>query len=455
MPRLPAIGPRGFAGLAFLLGVALRFAGLEHANADADQFLIPWYVHARDHGIASLGQAFTNYTPFFTYLLLVATWFDGLAPPMALIKAISFPFELGCAVLAGRLLTVVDPRPIRSALAFAAVWLAPSVLYNGALWGQADSLWTFFILAALLAFCRDRPVLGMLAFAVAVSVKAQAVFLGPLVFGLALRGVIPWRWFAAIPAVYLALAVPTLLAGRSLADISSIYLGQARAFHLLSVSAANLYMFVPESWYWPGLAVGILLAAAAGLALAVLIARPPRLPPERLLFAAAVSLILMPFVLPKMHERYFYAFEVLIIVLACARPSLARFALLAQVTSIMAYLPYDGRGDQFVPMVAVTNLVLLLVLAKGLRDALGSRPDPQGGVLIDGQALTSLVAAVWASFLIQLGLLACFSRWIEVANVFPHERTDPRGMAVVLGLLVLMLLVRSRHRPPAASAAPA
>jgi len=52
------------------VGLALRYLFREHATSDAVDYLIPWYAFARDHGVAGLSQAFTNYTPFYSYLLL-------------------------------------------------------------------------------------------------------------------------------------------------------------------------------------------------------------------------------------------------------------------------------------------------------------------------------------------------------------------------------------------------
>src|SRR5262249_40427433 len=62
-------------GCAFV-GLALRYLVREHATGDAVRYLIPWYAFARDHGVGGLGEAFTNYTPFYSYLLLIAAQFD-------------------------------------------------------------------------------------------------------------------------------------------------------------------------------------------------------------------------------------------------------------------------------------------------------------------------------------------------------------------------------------------
>ncbi|RZI38566.1 hypothetical protein EGT07_33550, partial [Herbaspirillum sp. HC18] len=138
-------------------------------------FLIPWYVFARDHGIGALGEAFTNYTPFYSYLLLIAARFDWLGQPLSLVKAISAMFELGCAIVIARMVWRATRVPLRASMAFCAIWLAPTVILNGAMWGQADSIWAFFVLISVALFMRNRN--GILPFAVAFAVKAQAVFL--------------------------------------------------------------------------------------------------------------------------------------------------------------------------------------------------------------------------------------------------------------------------------------
>ena len=75
-------------GTAIAAGLICRYAALDYKTADTSAYLLPWYDYARLHGVAALGHTFTNYTPFYSYLLLIATRFDGIAAPWYLIKAI-------------------------------------------------------------------------------------------------------------------------------------------------------------------------------------------------------------------------------------------------------------------------------------------------------------------------------------------------------------------------------
>ncbi|MHB0771499.1 hypothetical protein [Bradyrhizobium sp. 5.13L] len=356
--------PVSAAVVCAFVGLVLRYLAREHATDDAI-FYLTWYGFARDHGLGGLAEAFTNYTPIYSYFLLLAARFDWLGQPLSLVKMISTIFEFGCAIVVARMVWRFTKLPLRTSLAFCAVWLAPTVLFNGAMWGQADSIWAFFTLISVSMFMRDRN--GILPFAMAFSVKAQGIFLGPFVLGMILRRRIHLAWLAAIPAVYVILAIPVLVAGRSLVSVLGIYLDQAHTFHRLSMNAANLWVFAGGTPYAIGVAAGLVLAAASGLALSIFIANAKREGPEFILLIACVSLILMPYLLPKMHERYFYGFELACIALACLNLRYLPFAVIAQVDGVLSYLAFESGIVMGLLPAALCNTFLVFYLVLDLR----------------------------------------------------------------------------------------
>jgi Gpi18-like mannosyltransferase len=384
---------------SFVLGLACRYAARNEVTDDTFKYLLPWYETAHELGLASLGLTFTNYTPFYSYLLLAVTELHGLFKPWHLIKAISFFFEFGCSVVAARLVSTVGTGGAHApAFAFAAVWLAPTVLFNGAVWGQGDALWTLFVLLSVYFFCRDWPLTGTIAFAAALSIKAQAIFLGPFILALVLRRTIHWMWLVTIPAVYLVIASPAWLFGQSLIDIFSVYIKQVGTFHLLSMNAANLWLYVPNTLYGIGVPTGMVLAAGAGLSFAVYMARS-KLPlkSSHLVIAAAVSLLLTPFLLPKMHDRYFYAFEVMAIVLACLHPRLIPIALAAQLNGVLAYLAYYGIAASLLPIAALGNAWILIELGLFAKQKL-TGPGISDAAAFSPALFMAALGAFWASF---------------------------------------------------------
>ena len=442
------LDPGVVVAVAFLAGIAIRILARNYVTVDWALYLAPWYDHARLHGFAGLKQEFTDYTPFYSYCLIAAAKLDGFVSPVLLVKSISYVFELGCALVGARLVALVDPRPPRAAFAFAALWLSPTVLHNGAFWGQCDAIWTFFLLLSTWAVCVGRTRWAILAFGIAFSVKVQAVFFGPFLFGIVLRRRENLLWFGLVPLVYLALAVPSLLAGRPFGEVVSIYLAQTGFFRDLWKGAANLYNLVPGDFYRPGLEIGLTIAAAAGLGLSVWIARARTLSREGVLLAAALSLALMPFLLPKMHDRFFYAFDAMIVILACLRPLYIPVALAALVSSRLCYLPFDGYGDFGQAVTGLQTLVILLYLRLLFRRAAEGRPVASADPERDKIAFLRPIAALWSAYLLySAGRIVLLALIGTPAPLWPKAGPEPIGLTAFLICLCVMLLWLRRALP--------
>jgi Gpi18-like mannosyltransferase len=427
--RLP-IDPRVAAAGLMLLGLEIRLAMWSYASSDVNRFLKPWYAFARDHGWHALSAAFTNYSPFYSYLLISVTAFDGHAPALLLIKGISFVFELATALLAYRFVLRATSSSNRALVALVACWLAPAVLYNGALWGQADSIWTFFIVLSVYLFSTARN--GVVPFGGGFAVKAQGVFLGPFVLGMIVRQRRTVLWLAAVPLIYLAIAAPTVLAGRPLMEVLGVYLDQANTYHSLSKNAASLWILIPGVPYTVGVAIGLALAAAAGLGITVLIARAKRTDIEFNTLAACLSLQAMPFLLPKMHDRYFYAFEVLSIILACQNRRYLMVAMAAQTSAVLSYLAFDQGIQDGVPVAAAQNLLVgVFLLRSFLQPDLVSEPRPR---------------EVWGYVLLSAAMACLVPFCREPHPNFLAERAFLVVSALLLGHLGLALF-RLTRRP--------
>ena len=117
--------------------------------------------------------------------------------------------------------------------------------------------------------------------------------------------------------------------------------------------------------------LGYLFAAILVLGVIyTLIAGRYELDAERIVTAAVVFVLLVPFVLPGMHERYFYLADVLTVVLAFYRPRLWYVPLLVQAASLLSYLPFlfwEMPHRPFVDLRLLTTLMLAALLVTGYR----------------------------------------------------------------------------------------
>lgn len=395
-PR-PAIRPWLLAA-AVLVAVAARYLSRDFLTGDVELWVVPWYDFLREHGIAAIGRPFPGadgprgtwgtYPPPYYYLLYVATLFDGVAPKLYLIKAVSIAFDLVAAAFVFGIVRQVSGSTGRAWAAACAILLAPTLIANGALWGQCDSIHTSLVLGAIYFGLAGRPAWAAVAVGVALSVKAQAVFLLPWLLLLALGGRLPWGRLALVPGAWAVMMVPAWLAGRPLVDLLAVYARQGLFFDRLSMNAANLYYFAPASWYGTGVATGITLTIAAALVYAVLPSwRRVPLTPQFLLLSATVSVALAPFLLPKMHDRYFLAADLASIALALAVPRFWSIAVGFQFASLLAYVPiitdalagYQGEYLALMPVAVALNTVLVTYLGAEYWRAVRGSPPAGGG----------------------------------------------------------------------------
>jgi Gpi18-like mannosyltransferase len=226
--------------------------------------------------------------------------------------------------------------------------LLPAVMLNGIAWGQADAFYVAFVLYAMAALLSGRPLLSILLFAVAVSIKLQAILFAPFLIGFLIRtpGKLILGLVAFIP-IYLLVNSLYLVAGRPVWDVLAIYAGQAQTFDRLSMNAGNLWLFADMFVAKEFLIThhrGLVLGGIAGAGLYAIMqfwqaARAPLTNPH-LVVLAALTTIMLPFLLPKMHERFFFMAETFLFLLFLLDRRFLPAAIFAQFSAISMYSIY-------------------------------------------------------------------------------------------------------------------
>jgi len=344
-PVLPARHERWLVlaiGLALIVLAKAPF--LPDEGGDYTGFVKGWFDYIRNQGVwRAYGTSFSNYTPFYTYLLgIAAVLTPHDASPLIPVKLVTLAGEVVAALAVYRLVGLrYSKQSLVPLLAPLSLPLVPTVLINGISAAQCDIWHTAFLLWAMYWFVCDRPALGMVGVALAVSFKIMGALIAPFMLALLLRGRTPWTYLIILPLVYLALTVPCLLEGRPIADMLFIYSNQFYTYGSLANNSANPYWFVPNELYAQVLTPGIVLSALVALAYAVRTA--PKLSEgnvEIMLLCAALGMALLFFTMPKMHDRYLFAAEIFVWVLMFMRPHLWLVALLFQVASLSSYIGF-------------------------------------------------------------------------------------------------------------------
>jgi len=244
--------------------------------------------------------------------------------------------------------------------------LLPTVIGNGPVWGQSDALHGGCALLAVAAFMRGRPVAAMAAVGFAIAFKLQGVFVAPVVLAMLWSRRAPLWTLAIPPLIYVAAMIPAWVAGRPAHDLATIYLAQGEYFHDLARSVPNIWQILRALVtipYEAGVVVG-LLAAATAIVFTAWRARHLDAPADVLLLAMSGA-VLVPYLLPKMHNRYFFTADLLAFAYAFVRPTsrTVRIALLVQAGSLLSYLTFliGLTGGAFVGAFAMSAALALVL----------------------------------------------------------------------------------------------
>jgi Gpi18-like mannosyltransferase len=345
-----------------IIALAMRAAMYRYQSGDYTIFVHRWYEYIDTNGgfSALKNTSFADYNVPYLYLLAILTYLP--VPALAGVKAVSILFDLLLAFFVHRI--VAQRYGAHSWQPFAAaaiVLFLPTVATNSGWWAQADSIYTSLAVGGFFFVVRRRPWWACVFFGLALAVKLQAVFIFPLLLVLALRRWLPWRSLLAIPAVYLALDVPALLVGASPGDLLTVYARQTDSYQSLTLGAANIYQFITTNDGTGTLRkAGIVLTGLVLLALTALVLlrragrkwpwigrRRPELTQNRMVLLATVSVIIVPYLLPAMHERYFYLADVFSVLAAFHLPRrLWYLPVLVQTASFGSYWQYlSTQGD--------------------------------------------------------------------------------------------------------------
>jgi Gpi18-like mannosyltransferase len=330
------------------MGLIIRFSFINWISGDYNNFLKPWMVDIVDGGgLASLGTRIGDYTPAYIYLLTLLSYFpqSGTSDPFLLgIKLISIGFDLilMVSVYLNAKLWLKKLHPLFPVVIAVISLFLPTVLINGSLWGQIDASYTAFSLIALYYLQKNKPFVSSLWYGLAISFKLQAIFFLPvflIFFWFHHRRKIHYVFM--LPVVYYVLAIPALIAGRSFLDITQIYVLQSENYRLLTLNMPNLYQWFPNQRYddISTYAFG-LFASLMTLQLLMMMMLKVNLKKDHLLLLSYWSVLMANFFLPAMHERYLFAADVIIVLVAFQSMKSFYLILLTQAISLLAYGPF-------------------------------------------------------------------------------------------------------------------
>ena len=345
-----------------IVALILRFTLIDFESGDYRIYLSNWYQYILDNGkFWALKDNFYNYNPPYIYLLVVSSYLFSWLPKIIAVKIPSIAFDFLGAFLVYKIVQLKYPHGNKSILAFAVVLFTPTVFINSAFWGQCDMIYTSGLLACIYFLCKGKEIPAIICFALSLSFKLQAIFLAPLLLILLLKKIIKWRWILLIPLTYLLTLTPCLLAGRSFKNLMLVYLNQANTYKHLTKNAPNIYQWIDDKYYSLVVPLGLILTTIITLFLAIKICKTKIIiNPKFIVYISLLFTLLIPYLLPKMHERYFYPADVISIIFAFYFPERWYLSLIIIFSSLFSYTPF--LLERRIISLHVLSIVLLILI---------------------------------------------------------------------------------------------
>ena len=328
-----------------LIALAMGIRGLcmDHETADYRSFLTVWVDYFKENGgFAALKGSIGDYNLPYLYFLALFSY-SGVRD-LYLIKLLSVFFDVALSWAVMRLVYVFTNDSRKVLAGFFITLFLPTVVLNGAYWGQCDSIYGFFAVLSLYLVLADRPILSMVSIALSFSFKLQAVFLMPVFLVFLFVKKLKWRHLPVFPLTYFATCLPGLALGKPLGDILGVYFKQMGEYSALVLNAPSVYAFIPygaqvdETLY---ARLGILAAFVfLGAVFVYCFVRRKELGNKALLVCALLICLGVPFLLPHMHDRYFFLADVLSVAVALVLPWLLHVPVCVSFASLLGYHAY-------------------------------------------------------------------------------------------------------------------
>ncbi len=388
---------REILALAALLFIAfmVRFAFFSnqgYAEVDTQDFKA-WFQTAADYGPRTFyTRTWCDYPPFNIYFF----WgFGLLAKSLSVFGTSLFTyvmklppnlFDMATAFL---IFAFVRKRlDFKMALLATAVYaFNPAVIFNAAVWGQFDAIYTFFLVLSLMLALASKPELSAVTFALGILTKPQGVALLPLIAFLIFKKHGLRRFLISLVAATatIFLVIIPFEWSNPVTFLADIYFGAYGGYAFTSVNAFNLWaiggLWMPET---PILfAIGWILFGVLSAFVLYVLHKRFGASGELLVLFSAFILFFGFFMLPtRIHERYLFP---ALSVLALMFPFLKKTRLIYCFLSItclvnQAYVLHFLNNNQYIQsgdLVALTatliNLMAFLYVLVLLWDELKGR----------------------------------------------------------------------------------
>lgn len=363
-----------------IMGILVRATFMNFQSGDFNCFLSPWYNEIKSlGGLKALKQQVGDYNIFYQFLIAVMSYIPVKA--LYAYKLLSIVFDWLLAFAVGKMVYDIseDRRNYKALLAYSAILMSPMVILNSSAWAQCDSMYTFFVVMALISILKDKYVRTFIFLGVAFALKLQTIFIIPFVLIVYLvKKRFSILHFAIIPVVMIVMAMPGIVMGRSIADVFTIYFNQTDTYQYLSCNYPSFWVILAnqnnsivvenyDTLAKPAILFTIVVLAVIATAVVV---KKVKLNARNMIYLAFITAYTCVMFLPAMHERYGFIYEILALVIVFMNKKTIPLCIALWGISLKMYGHYLYSSVSNIGVLTVMNVLLysayLIVLIKNM-----------------------------------------------------------------------------------------
>ncbi|SOC04121.1 glycosyltransferase 87 family protein [Pseudobutyrivibrio ruminis] len=357
---------------ATIVSIAIRFFLKDFLTTDAMWCLLPWYDAIKANGgLGGLGTPVEGLNYSFTYQFFIAVFTYLPINALYCYKIFSCIFDY---LLAGAIAYLVydlasNKKRELALLAFILVSCSPLVFMDSAAWGQCDSIYSFWIVMALIFLRKEKYLPTFIFYGVAFAFKFQAIFVMPFfLFYYFYKRRFSILYFFLIPVMMVVLALPSLVQGRTISEMIHIYTDNTSLHQSLANGYPTFWRVLADGTNFTGEdAYGVLKHAAMAFTVIVLgclvyawVKKAVEFTGKNIVIMAFIMTYTTIFFLPAMHERYGFSYEILAIVIAIMVAKTIPLAVGLTCLSLTTYGAYLFNNTTNEWFLSVVNLILYI-----------------------------------------------------------------------------------------------
>jgi Gpi18-like mannosyltransferase len=348
--------------------VLIRGGLLYFKSSDYNIFLASWVRQMQELSLReAISAKIGDYNMPYLYVLALISRMN--INNLYLIKLVSIAFDMVLAYYAMKIVSIKFNSINVQITAFLAVLGIPTVMLNGAFWAQCDVVYSSLVLAMLYYGFTGKSIKCLIFFGLAFSVKLQTIFIAPMliVFLFTKKIKVIHLWVPIL--TFFATLVPALIAKKPFMETFSIYYKQVNSYPHMEAGALNIYVLLGDVSFANFNFAAIFMAgiAVASLLYFLYLNREKITLPADYVSIAFVFTLIIPMLLPRMHERYFFLADVLSVVLVFFNKKRWFFAPVIIMGSFMTYSRFI-IGKNYGTLIEYASIAMIFITVIAVKD---------------------------------------------------------------------------------------